>query len=116
MVLDDNGMLNQYLTKLRVMIREDADILRELTEMLGDFAYSYNAQLQQAGCAPALQLFPCDAASPFQRVTLVPGESVVVEFDVSGDELGEGVDSFAVLLTDGVDVELYHEVVKSVVR
>ena len=30
------------------------------------------AQLQQAGCAPALQLFPCDAASPFQRVTLVP--------------------------------------------
>ena len=42
-------MKNQYLTKLRVMIREDADILRELTEMLHDFAYSYNAQLQQAG-------------------------------------------------------------------
>ena len=42
-------MQNQYLTKLRVMIREDADILRELTEMLRDFAYSYNAQLEQAG-------------------------------------------------------------------
>ena len=49
MALDDEGMQNQYLTKLRVMIREDADILRELTEMLRDFAYSYNAQLEQAG-------------------------------------------------------------------
>ena len=48
-LLNDEGMKDQYITKLRVMIREDADILRELTEMLRDFAYSYNAQLEQAG-------------------------------------------------------------------
>ena len=49
MALDDDGMKNQYLTKLRVKIREDSDIMRELTEMLHDFALSYNAELQSVG-------------------------------------------------------------------
>ena len=49
MALDDDGMKNQYLTKLRVKIREDSDIMRELTEMLQDFALSYNAELNSAG-------------------------------------------------------------------
>ena len=49
MALDDDGMKNQYLTKLRVKIREDSDIMRELTEMLHDFALSYNAELQGVG-------------------------------------------------------------------
>ena len=49
MALDDDGMKNQYLTKLRVKIREDSDIMRELTEMLQDFALSYNAELQSVG-------------------------------------------------------------------
>ena len=49
MALDDDGMKNQYLTKLRVKIREDSDIMRELTERLQDFALSYNAELNSAG-------------------------------------------------------------------
>ena len=49
MALDDDGMKDQYLTRLRVMIREDSDILRELSEGLLSFSYNFNAQLQQAG-------------------------------------------------------------------
>ena len=52
MALDDDGMKNQYLTKLRVKIREDSGIMRELTEMLHDFVYSYNAELQSVGIQP----------------------------------------------------------------
>ena len=49
MALDDDGLKNQYLTKLRVKIREDSDIMRELTEMLNDFAMGYNAELNSVG-------------------------------------------------------------------
>jgi len=49
MALDDDGLKNAYLTKLRVMIRRDSDIMRELTEDLHHFAYGYNAQLQAQG-------------------------------------------------------------------
>ena len=42
-------MQNPYLTKLRVKIREDSDVMRELTEMLNDFAMGYNAELNSVG-------------------------------------------------------------------
>ena len=48
----------------------------------------------------------------YQRVTLAPGESALVEFDVGGEPeaRGEG-GAFEVLLTDGVDLELRRKVV-----
>ena len=49
MALDDDGFKNAYLTKLRVMIRQNSDIMREFTEDLHHFAYGYNAQLQAQG-------------------------------------------------------------------
>lgn len=49
MALDDDGMQNAYLTKLRVHILEDSDSMRQLSEMLHGFALGYNAQLEQAG-------------------------------------------------------------------
>ena len=66
--------MDQYITKLRVMIREDADILRALTEMLHDFAYSYNAQLQQAG--------QVDRFNPQAQAFLEGYEALKQDFDV----------------------------------
>ena len=73
-LLNDEGMKDQYITKLRVMIREDADVLRELTEMLHEFAYSYNAQLQQAG--------QVDRFNPQAQAFLEGYEALKQDFDV----------------------------------
>ena len=74
MALDDDGMKDQYLTRLRVMIREDGDILRELGEQLMAFAYNYNAQLQQAG--------QIDNYNPQAQKYLEAYESLKQDFDV----------------------------------
>ena len=74
MALDDDGMKNQYLTKLRVKIREDSDIMRELTEMLHDFALSYNAELQSVGNV--------DQYNPRAQEFLEAWEALRQDFDV----------------------------------
>ena len=74
MALDDDGMKNQYLTKLRVKIREDSDIMRELTEMLQDFALSYNAELNSAGNV--------DQYNPRAQEFLEAWEALRQDFDV----------------------------------
>ena len=74
MALDDDGMKNQYLTKLRVKIREDSDIMRELTEMLHDFALSYNAELNSAGNV--------DQYNPRAQEFLEAWEALRQDFDV----------------------------------
>ena len=74
MALDDDGMKNQYLTKLRVKIREDSDIMRELTEMLQDFALSYNAELQSVGNV--------DQYNPRAQEFLEAWEALRQDFDV----------------------------------
>ena len=47
-MLDDEGLQNQYLTKLRVMMREDSDAMRKYSEMLLDFARDYHSRLNEA--------------------------------------------------------------------
>ena len=74
MALDDDGMKNQYLTKLRVKIREDSDIMRELTEMLQDFALSYNAELNSVGNV--------DQYNPRAQEFLEAWEALRQDFDV----------------------------------
>ena len=74
MALDDDGMKNQYLTKLRVKIREDSDIMRELTEMLHDFALSYNAELNSVG--------NIDRYNPRAKEFLEAWDALRVDFDV----------------------------------
>ena len=74
MALDDDGMKNQYLTKLRVKIREDSDIMRELTEMLHDFALSYNAELNSVGNV--------DQYNPRAQEFLEAWEALRQDFDV----------------------------------
>ena len=74
MALDDDGMKNQYLTKLRVKIREDSDIMRELTEMLHDFALSYNAELNSVG--------NIDRYNPRAQEFLEAWDALRVDFDV----------------------------------
>ena len=74
MALDDDGMKNQYLTKLRVKIREDSDIMRELTERLQDFALSYNAELNSAGNV--------DQYNPRAQEFLEAWEALRQDFDV----------------------------------
>ena len=79
MALDDDGMKNQYLTKLRVKIREDSDIMRELTEMLHDFALSYNAELQSVGNV--------NRYNPQAQEFLEAWEALRQDFDVWVDSL-----------------------------
>ena len=74
MALDDDGMKNQYLTKLRVKILEDSDIMRELTERLQDFALSYNAELNSAGNV--------DRYNPRAQEFLEAWEALRQDFDV----------------------------------
>ena len=74
MALDDDGMKNQYLTKLRVKILEDSDIMRELTERLQDFALSYNAELNSAGNV--------DQYNPRAQEFLEAWEALRQDFDV----------------------------------
>ena len=44
-MLDDDGLKNAYLTKLRVKIKADSDVMRELTEDLMNFASSVDRGL-----------------------------------------------------------------------
>ena len=74
MALDDDGMKNQYLTKLRVKILEDADIMRELTEELNDFAMGYNAELNSVGNV--------DRFNPRAQNFLEAWDSLRQDFDV----------------------------------
>ena len=74
MALDDDGMKNQYLTKLRVKIREDSDIMRELTEELNDFAMGYNAELNSVGNV--------DRFNPRAQDFLEAWDSLRQDFDV----------------------------------
>ena len=74
MALDDDGLKNQYLTKLRVKILEDADIMRELTEELNDFAMGYNAELNSVGNV--------DRFNPRAQEFLEAWDSLRQDFDV----------------------------------
>ena len=46
MLLDDNGMWNQYMVRHRIAVRADANIVLELTELLKGYADDYLRRLQ----------------------------------------------------------------------
>jgi len=74
MALNDDGGKDQYLTRLRVLIHQDSNAMRELSEMLQDFAYSYSSQLKQAGSV--------DRYSPSTQTFLEAWEALKQDFDV----------------------------------
>ena len=46
MLLDDNGMWNQYMVRHRIAVRADANIVLELTELLKGYVSDYLRRLQ----------------------------------------------------------------------